>query len=276
MRRLCCFSDLRDAGFCRSRASAGTTGGNYCERSARRRRQKAAGEDRGAACRREKPGTPRSADRRGIPGPGGLTAYAGIAQQQPLAIYLTPDSKHVIVGTMMDEEGTDVTQASLKQATIGAWTGQTWDALSESSWIADGSDSAKRIVYMFTDPNCPFCHKFWTQSRPWIKAGKVQVRHIMVGLLTESSPGKAAAILAADDPARALEVHESAGPENGIQPLGSIPDDVAIKLEQNRALMEQLQIQGTPGIFYFDAQGDLQIQRGAPLDEHLEEILGPR
>lgn len=208
--------------------------------------------------------------------PGGLQAYAGIAQQQPLAIYLTPDGKHVIIGTMMDEDGSDVTQTGLAQATVGPWTTLTWEALSNSRWVADGKDTAPHIIYMFTDPNCPFCHKFWQQSRPWIDSGHVQIRHILVGMLTQTSPGKAAAILAADDPAQALHDHENAGKDKGIAPLDDIPTELDAILKRNAQLMEQLQVQGTPGIFYFDPEGKLQIQRGAPLDEHLEQILGPR
>lgn len=206
--------------------------------------------------------------------PGGMRAFAGIAQQQPLAIYLTPDGEHVIIGTMMDEHGTDVTQLGLTQATLASWTAMTWDALSKSHWVADGNDTAEHVVYMFTDPNCPFCHKFWEQARPWVESGNVQIRHILVGVLTQSSPGRAAAILAADDPAHALHAHESAGIDDGIQPLDDIPADIASSLDRNAQLMEQLQIKGTPGIFYFDQKGALQVQRGAPLDQDLELILG--
>lgn len=211
-----------------------------------------------------------------LPEAGGLTAYAAIAQQQPLAIYLTPDKKHVIIGTMLDEEGMDVTQSRLEQATTGPWTTQTWDALTNSTWIADGSPDAARIIYMFTDANCPFCHSFWEQARPWVQAGAVQIRHIPVAVLTESSAGKAAAILASADPEKALNDHETAGVSNGIKPLDTIPKELAVKLEKNTELMAELQIEGTPGIFYFDDDEQLQIQRGAPLDDDLEKILGPR
>lgn len=208
--------------------------------------------------------------------PGGLRAYAGMAHQQPLAIYLAPDSEHVIIGTMMDEEGEDVTHIALTDATLGPWTAATWDSLSQSHWVADGSDDAAHIIYMFTDPNCPFCQKFWEQARPWVEAGNVQIRHILVGLLTQTSPGKAAAILQSDDPAQALYDHEKAGPDKGVEPLADIPEDIAQRLSQNAELMNQLEILGTPGIFYFDQEGALQIQRGAPLDQDLERILGPR
>ena len=76
-------------------------------------------------------------------------------------------------------------------------TEKTWKQLESSTWIADGSKKAPRVVYVFTDPNCPYCNKFWSDARPWVKADKVQLRHVMVGILGPTSPGKAAALLSA-------------------------------------------------------------------------------
>lgn len=208
--------------------------------------------------------------------PGGLEAYAGIAQQQPLAVFLTPDGEHLIIGTMINAAGMDVTASPLANATNGPWSKKTWQALTDSTWVQDGDADAPRIIYMITDPNCPFCHKFWQQARPWVAQGRVQIRHVLVGVLTASSQGKAAAILQAEDPSQALHDHESAGPERGIPPADKIQVDTGRQLDANRKLMLDLQIQGTPGIFYFDEEGGLQIQRGAPLDENLEQILGPK
>lgn len=48
-------------------------------------------------------------------------------------------------------------------------------------------------------PNCPFRNLFWKQARPWVEAGDVQLRHVMVGMLRPDSAGKSAALLAAED-----------------------------------------------------------------------------
>ena len=86
-----------------------------------------------------------------------------------------------------------------------------WQRLS-NTWIADGAaGEAPRVIYMFSDPNCPFCNMFWKQARPWVEAGDVQLRHVMVGMLRPDSAGKAAALLAAKDPEAALNEHEAAG-----------------------------------------------------------------
>ena len=79
--------------------------------------------------------------------------------------------------------------------------------MENSTWIADGNADAPRIIYMFSDPNCPYCNMFWKQARPWVESGKVQLRHIMVGMLRADSAGKSAALLSAKDPQAALNEH---------------------------------------------------------------------
>src|SRR3546814_8987929 len=67
---------------------------------------------------------------------------------------------------------------------------------------------------MFSDPNCPYCNMFWKQARPWVESGKVQLRHIMVGMLRADSAGKSAALLSAKDPRAALNEHETLSLKN--------------------------------------------------------------
>ena len=49
---------------------------------------------------------------------------------------------------------------------------------------------APGTVYVFTDPNCPYCSKFWADARPWVDSGAVVLRHVMVGILTPTSAGR--------------------------------------------------------------------------------------
>jgi len=208
--------------------------------------------------------------------PGGLTGYAAVHQHQPISLYLTADGMHVIVGPMFDNKGTDLSEEPLDRLVSKPLTEKTWKQLESSTWIADGSKKAPRVVYVFTDPNCPYCNKFWSDARPWVKADKVQLRHVMVGILGPTSPGKAAALLSAKDPATALSQHELQQTSGGLKPLNPIPADVRAQLDANHRLMEQLGSSATPTIFYLDASGRLQKMQGAPSTEMLTKILGPR
>lgn len=208
--------------------------------------------------------------------PSGLTGYAGRVGQQPLAIYLTGDGKYAIVGTMIDGKGNNLSEKPVAALVDKPMTEQVWKQLGQSTWVGDGKDTAPRIVYAFTDPNCPYCNKFWNDARPWVKSGKVQLRHVMVAILGPTSPGKAAAILAAKDPEAALTRHEQGHATGGIKPLSQVPQKTAAQLEANQKLMQQLGSSATPTIFYKDASGKVRKIQGAPSDGLLTEILGPR
>ncbi len=208
--------------------------------------------------------------------PGGLTGYAGMIGQQPLAIYLTADGKQAIIGTMIDAKGANLSQEPLDRLVRKPMTVKIWKQLEKSAWIADGSKNAPRVIYTFTDPNCPYCNKFWNDARPWVMTGKVQLRHIIVAILTPTSAGKAAALLSAKDPQVALTQHEQQHASGGVKPLGQISATVRAQLDANQKLMQQLGASATPTILYKDASGNLQKIQGAPSAETLTKILGPR
>lgn len=226
-----------------------------------------------------------------FPSAGGMTAYAAHAGTEPMALYLTPDGKHVIAGTMFDTTGKNLTAAGLEKAVSLSMSDAVWGALEKSRWIADGRADAPRTVYVFTDPNCPYCNKLWADVRPWVDAGKVQLRHVMVGILTPSSAGKAAALLGDKNPAAALDAYErghvatnaktlaSSRPkplgDDGLKPLAVVPAAVSAQLETNAALMASFGLQATPALVWKDAKGGVQMRQGAP-EADLIAIFGPR
>lgn len=250
-----------------------------------------------AAMAQERPPALRAMEKRGItivgplPSPGGVTAWAAYSGQHPIALYVTPDGKHVIAGTMLDADGRDINRVALESAVRKPMTDGVWARLDASHWVADGSTKAPRIVYVFTDPNCPYCNKFWADARPWVDSGKVQLRHVMVGILTPTSAGKAAALLADKNPAAALAAYERAHTtgnakalesgrpkpldDAGLKPLAVIPPAVQAQLDANENLMASLGLSATPAVVWRDAKGGLKLTQGAP-DETLPEILGPR
>lgn len=208
--------------------------------------------------------------------PGGLTGFAARAGNRPLALYLTPDGQNVIIGTMLDAEGNNLSKEILDATITQPDIQSAWPMLEDSNWVADGPDDAPRKIYVFTDPNCPYCHKFHQIARPWVEAGKVQLRHIPVGILKPTSNGKAAAILGADDPSEALARHEANYRRGGIEPLEDIPEELRQKVAANNMLMSSLGIQGTPGLVYRDENGKIGVKQGVPQGALREQIMGPK
>jgi thiol:disulfide interchange protein DsbG len=208
--------------------------------------------------------------------PGGLTGYAADYKGQAIAIYLTSDSKHAIVGTMVDAEGNNLSEAPLQRLVLNPKHKDLWSKMEKSQWIADGSDDAPRTVYMFMDANCPFCHKFWQLSRPWVEAGKVQLREVMVAVLKPSSLPKGAAILNADDPAAKLSENEKSYDHGGgVDALDDPPADIVKEIGGNTDLMQKLGFYATPTIVYRDQDGNVAVKQGVPQGaQAMAEVMG--
>lgn len=226
-----------------------------------------------------------------FPSKTGLKAYAAMAGGQAAALYVTP-SGAVIAGSALDANGQELDDAVLDAAVRKPLGETAWKQLEASRWIADGKASAPRVVYAFTDPNCPYCAKLWLDARPWVESGKVQLRHVLVGILTPTSAGKAAALLTAKDPSAALHAYEAAHApttakalaagarpmplaDSALQPLAAIPPALATQLATNAKLMTSLGMQATPGVVWRDTKGAVQKRTGAP-DSVLTEILGAK
>jgi len=209
--------------------------------------------------------------------PGGLRGFAGVVGgQQPAAAYVTPDGKHVLVGSLFDATGEDVSAAPLEKLAAKPMSEKMWNKLAASAWVRDGRADAPRVVYTFSDANCPYCHRFWDAARPWVDSGKVQLRHIMVGVIREDSPAKAAAILTAPNPSAALLENEHNFDKGGIKPVAKLSPNVANKLDANQELMIEMGFQGTPGILFKDDKGMLQRRSGMPQGQDMDLVMGRR
>jgi len=209
--------------------------------------------------------------------PGGLRGFAGVVGgQQPAAAYVTADGKNVMVGTLFNEKGEDVGAAPLDKLVAKPMSDRIWKRLDGSAWVRDGRADAPRVVYTFSDANCPYCHRFWEAARPWVDSGKVQLRHVMVGVIREDSPAKAAAILGAPNPSAVFLQNEHDFSKGGIKPAATITPALANKLDANQVLMVELGFQGTPGILFQVAQGMVQRVSGMPQGEDMEKVMGPR
>lgn len=206
--------------------------------------------------------------------PAGLQGFAAKYNGQALALYLTADGKHVLLGTLLDEQGADLSEAPLEKLVYTPMAKEMWARFEKTQWVPDGKADAPRVVYVFSDANCPYCTMFWKQSRPWVESGKVQLRHIMVGIIREDSEGKAATILSAKSPEKALQEHEAAGKASTLKAMKTIPATIQKQLDENLELMGEVGGQATPAIFYLDKDGRMQQQQGAPRPDALKAIMG--
>ena len=202
-----------------------------------------------------------------------LKGYVGIIDGNPVPVYLTANDDYAIVGALMDAQGNNPDQEIIDAILKAPEQAKLWNTLEQTAWIADGNREAKRVVYVFTDPNCGYCNRFWKESQPWLKKGHVQIRYIPVGLLHESSLPKAAAILQSPEPIKALRNNEENFEKGGIKPAAHISAEVRDDLFSNRRLMEHLNLRGTPAYIYRDATGQVIKKTGVPNNDQIKQLL---
>ena len=151
-------------------------------------------------------------------------------------------------------------------------------ALQQTNWIPEGSAHPRHVIYVFMDANCPYCHALWLALKPYYRSG-LQVREILVGIISASSPGKAAAIFDAADPAAALRMNEArwgrgVNRGGGIAPVAHPSATDMRELAHNEALMQAFGFEGTPGLVLADGQGKVYTVGGLPPKGDLGVIVG--
>jgi thiol:disulfide interchange protein DsbG len=206
--------------------------------------------------------------------PPGFQGYAGEYRGRAMPVYLLPDGKHVLIGTVFDSQGNELTSAALREATTPKLNAATWRALGQAAWIAEGARKPQRVVYVFTDSECPYCHELWQKTQKYLGDGKLQVRHIIVAVIAPSSAGRGAAILGAKDPVAALRAHELAFGHSPIKVLATVPPALHEKLAGNERLMDSLGLSATPVIVYRNKEGQVKLVDGLPPQDRLDAIFG--
>lgn len=133
-----------------------------------------------------------------------------------------------------------------------------------------------RVLYVFTDPLCPYCHRLWKDLQAHDSYG-MEVRYLLVAVIDRSSRDLAAAILQAPDQAQALIEHEALL-EKGkrIAPARDVSEATRETLSLHRAFMNWLGIYATPSLVFDGADGKASVLQGMPTREQLVAIAEGR
>jgi thiol:disulfide interchange protein DsbG len=144
--------------------------------------------------------------------------------------------------------------------------------IKQTTWISEGKGA--QVIYIFFDPNCPYCHRLFVNTRSWVKQGKLELRWIPVGILMTTSEGKAIAILQADDPLAAFYKNEEHYDKGGAieEDLGS--PEVEKKLKANESLLARTHFGAVPVMLFRDQTGVARLITGSPPKTRLMNLLG--
>ncbi len=135
-------------------------------------------------------------------------------------------------------------------------------------------------LYVFFDPNCPYCHQLYLKLTPRLARDGLQVHWVVLGMLTASSLPKAAAILQAPDRLKAFEINEhdydfaaNGQPGGGILPAATIEPGTRRLLQRNLDIYRSQKLFGVPVMVWKRRGGQAEMFVGVPSDEQLHAIL---
>lgn len=156
-----------------------------------------------------------------------------------------------------------------------ASSGAMMQRLQGAHWISAGAKSSSRVVYVFMDADCPYCHDLW-QAMKSVRAADVQLRYLLVAVIDAESRGKDGAILESKDPAVTLEQYERDFERGGIAPKAKLQKSTQETIFVNERLMSALGIFGTPGLVYLAQNNEVEVFSGMPGPDQLKAIVGKR
>ena len=147
-------------------------------------------------------------------------------------------------------------------------------AIAEARGFTVGSTMSARTVYVFFDPQCPHCAALWEAAKPLKSQAKFV--WIPVKLLNKTSEAQGAALLAAKDPAAAMDEHEVSMRANkgGISAMGDL-DATKADVAKNTALFNRFGFASVPTIVAQNSQtGALVTREGGLPTAELAAFLG--
>ncbi len=155
-------------------------------------------------------------------------------------------------------------------AHAGRETHRVWARIQAARAIREGK--GPRPLYIFFDPNCPFCHRLYENLQALIGPERLRVTWIPVGVLEMSSFGKAAHLLEAANPQAELARNERRFARGGVKPWRARAR-IRHALAANARLLTDAGSNGVPFLVYQGHSGRVHSVIGDPPVRALLRII---
>ena len=192
--------------------------------------------------------------------PGFCEVVLTLRGRKKSIFYVDENGRFAFLGQLVDfKTGENLTRKHLEELNRLSLK----DLAAIEKVVAFTTGEGKKVVYLVTDPDCPFCKRLEKTLSELIKGGQLQVKVILypLGLLHPQAKKKCVAIIC-----------DKKGWEGLIS--GYISENQCEeglkKIEETRKLMVQLGIRGTPTLILPDGR----VIRGARSKEELKQKIG--
>lgn len=135
--------------------------------------------------------------------------------------------------------------------------------------VVEPGASGHHKLYVFWDPNCIFCHRLFGQlqsASETVKALRLSLVWVPVGVVSETSPAKATAVMAEGYAALVHdEAHFDVAREQGAAQIGSLDSPAGYEVAANALFMHKiLGNAGTPAMLFLGKDGLVHDYVGMP------------
>uniref|UniRef100_A0A7C5X4A6 DsbC family protein n=1 Tax=Thermocrinis ruber TaxID=75906 RepID=A0A7C5X4A6_9AQUI len=179
---------------------------------------------------------------------------------QSIIFYTNKDGRYVLAGNLIDL----VRKQNLTQTRQQELMKISQDLLKELQSHTDfvfGKVGSQKYIYLFTDPDCPFCKRSEPIVEKWANEKGVEVRAILFPLpIHPQAFGKSVALICDK---KGWEEYKNGYTSNNQC------EDGKKKVESNLQLAEKYGIRGTPT--FIGMNGKIHI--GVPIEQDLDKLI---
>jgi thiol:disulfide interchange protein DsbG len=208
----------------------------------------------------------------------GLTGYIVHNADGTQVVY--GEHGYLFIGHVISPQGADLTDNYRERYTPKPDYAAVIRELDSGRHLIREGRATAPLLYVFADPNCSICYRFYRMAEPLVSSGRLQLRWVMVAFLQSSSTAKATAILSASDPRTALHADEdrfdTAHESGGIAPSRSEDRVLRGVLQSHLDAMNAVGGIGTPTLLYRDERGRWAAIVGLPTGDWLTQYAGVR
>jgi thiol:disulfide interchange protein DsbG len=200
-----------------------------------------------------------------------LNGFAITVGMDQLIVYATVDGKHIINGSLLNEDAVDLTPEFAEEYIPELDLSHTLPQIEKSAYFETHDKNANRQLYVLHDANCGYCKRAWKTIMQYEHQKGTAVRWIPVGALGKDSMEKAAALIHSDAPVKLQNDFDRGYTLSEKDKTES--SDMGQKAVINTQLLKFLRITGTPGMILVEDGKVLKIIKGFRRGEVLD-ILG--
>jgi thiol:disulfide interchange protein DsbG len=189
-----------------------------------------------------------------------LNGFAITVGTDQLIVYGTADGKHVLNGSLLDDDAKDLTPGFAGEFIPEPDYTDMIAKLEASAYFSSHDINAKRQLYAFHDTNCGYCKKAWAAIMPYKHLKGTEVRWIPVGTRGKDSMIKASALLKSKEPVKLQDDFD----KNYRLSQKEISDssDKGQDAIDNTRLFKFLRFEGTPSFVVVESGKFVELIRG--------------